>query len=373
MGPISLLSASALLLATLMSCATDDPGTQPQESKVYSISGRVVYGDTIPFVGLSVASGARVVLTDSSGRYEFDSLLPGTYIVKPESTEFDFEPVSRTVTIGSASVETQDFSAVTGAPTLEMILVPPGSFIMGKTTVKGEPSQASARPAHNVTLTRSFYMARYELTQKQYSQLMGPYPEVHTRGKNHPATNLTVVLLAEFCNKLSLAEGYQPACTIIGPEVRIDVTKSGYRFPTEAEWEYVCRAGTTTDTYYGDHRNEPKSVKDSIRAILGWYLRSSPAGPDGIPIMHEVGLIKPSPWGFYDIYGNAEELMADSFYEPYDSTNAVDPYVHLSNSTVVVRGGSVSHFGPSAAYDRYELSILLNAHPATIRPVRTKL
>ena len=364
---------STLVISSLVmiACASTDPATDPGDGLKFAIRGKVSHNDLSPFGGVLIGVGTRLDTTDANGEYAIDALPKGEYIVTPTIAGISFTPGSITVQIVDADVGSQNFvEAVAAAPKLELILVQPGTFVMGE----GDGSRTfSYSPAHTVHITRPFYMAKYELKQMEYSALMGPYPEARSEGDSFPATDLTMALLAEFCNRLSIAEGLDPACSIEGNEVTVDVTKSGYRFPTEAEWEYACRAGTTGETYYGPLITTPESARDSTARLQGWFRYQSTPPGDKLSRPHKVGLRDPSPWGFYDIYGNAEEFTADSWIDGYEAAEVSDPYRHIKNGTSAARGGGVDHGGPFGSHNKKEYPLNLRAAVATIRAVRTKL
>jgi formylglycine-generating enzyme required for sulfatase activity len=166
------------------------------------------------------------------------------------------------------------------------------------------------RESSQVTLTKPFWMAKTEVTQRQYQQLMSSNPS-RFKGDDLPVETVSWIDAMEFCRKLSeverqagrLPEGYE------------------YTLPTEAQWEYACRAGTT-----GDHAGNLDA--------MGWY--KSNAGEK----THPVGAKQPNAWGLYDMHGNVWEWCLD-FYDSgfYGKTTGVDPVNTGSGSLPVIRGG----------------------------------
>lgn len=116
---------------------------------------------------------------------------------------------------------------------------------------------------HNVTVS-NFYIGRYEVTQKQYEEVMGENPS-NFKGDNLPVENVSWYDAIDFCNKLSQNEGLTPVYTIDGDNVGWDRSANGYRLPTEAEWEYAARAGTTTPF------NTEDSISDEEANYYGHY------------------------------------------------------------------------------------------------------
>ncbi len=204
--------------------------------------------------------------------------------------------------------------------------IEPGTFMMG--TPESEPGQFLAEePQHQVTLTKGFYMGKYEVTQWQWQQVMGSQPwrsSVDSSDANDPAFNITWLEAEKFIEKLNASS-----------------TTHIFRFPTEAEWEYACRAGTTTRWSFGDDEWQ--------LADYAWYDQNS-----NMQQPHRVGLKLPNPWGLYDMHGNVVEYTSDWWgsYLPdaqVDPTGPTDPPLQpkFTDSPVqyrdyirVVRGGS---------------------------------
>ncbi len=172
------------------------------------------------------------------------------------------------------------------------------------------------KPAHNVTISQPFYMGAYEVTNAQYEKFDPSHRKL--RGKNgfSKADDEAVVFVnwpeaKSFCDWLSKKEGLP------------------YRLPTEAQWEYACRAGTKTYFWTGD--SLPKVFHKNVR-------RTSFDQPqDKVPL--NVGKTPPNPWGLYDMHGNVEEWCYD-WYGPYESSDQTDPVGRIVSDFKVTRGGS---------------------------------
>ncbi len=211
---------------------------------------------------------------------------------------------------------------------LELVLVPAGSFTMG--SPPDESGRGSAEVQHRVSLSRSVYLARTEVTQGAFEALMGFNP-ASNKNLALPVESVTWYDAIAFCNALSLRDGLEPAYSLQnlrknGESISsADVTfhgldSEGYRLPTEAEWEYACRAGTTA-ARYGD--------LDSV----AWH-----AGNSGSST-HAVGLKAANAWGLYDMLGNVWEWCWDG-HADY-AGDAVDPLgAGPGASHRVYRGGS---------------------------------
>jgi formylglycine-generating enzyme required for sulfatase activity len=187
---------------------------------------------------------------------------------------------------------------------MEFVLVPPGEFAMGSPRGEGGREVVEG-PQHEVRYTRGFYMGACEVTQEQYARVMGKNPSKHVAAR-HPVESVSWDDAVDFCARLS-----KEGCT--------------YRLPTEAEWEYACRAGGTTAYCYGD---DPKELGE-----YAWYLANAGEGT------RPVGLKLPNAWGMYDLHGNVWEWCQD-WYGGYERDLAEDPHGPADGTYRVVRGGS---------------------------------
>jgi len=168
-------------------------------------------------------------------------------------------------------------------------------------------------PQHQVTLTKSFYMGKFKVTQGQWQAVMGSNPSL-SKGLNLPVEAVSWNDCQTFIQKLN------------------QLGQGSFRLPTEAEWEYACRAGTTTRFYWGDDSNYSQIGQ------FAWY------GDNSNFQTHVVGLKLPNAWGLYDMRGNVFEWCQD-WYGNYPSSPQVDPTGVNHGSYKVVRGGG---YGVSA-------------------------
>jgi formylglycine-generating enzyme required for sulfatase activity len=196
-----------------------------------------------------------------------------------------------------------------------------GTFQMGSAS-GGDNDE---RPAHTVTV-KSFYMGKYEVTQKEWVEIMGSNPS-NFKGDTLPVENVSWHDAIEYCNKRSMREGLTPAYRGSGDSVTCDLSASGYRLPTEAEWEYAARGGAN-----GAYLTYTYSGSNSVDSV-GWYDNNSGNRT------HPVGTKQPNDVGLYDMSGNVWEWCWD-WYGNYPSGSQTDPVGPASGSSRVLRGGS---------------------------------
>lgn len=205
---------------------------------------------------------------------------------------------------------------------MEFIATPAGSFWMGASAPAAYDSE---KPQHKVTISKPFYLGRHEVTQAQWETVMGSNPYTLDRSNpyynlpgmkeritrpNHPAT-VSWNDAQEFIKRLNAREGH-----------------NRYRLPTEAEWEYAARAGTTTAYSFGDDSSD--------LGRYAWYGEDFASGGT-----HPIGQKLPNPWGLYDMHGNAWEWVQDWYSDSYYAQSpATDPKGPESGSQRAVRGGS---------------------------------
>lgn len=212
---------------------------------------------------------------------------------------------------------------------MKLVLIPPGTFMMGTAESEAQATAAalaSETPAHQVEITRPFLLGACEVTQAEFRQVMGRNPSHFSPegpGRERladqdtgrlPVESVTWSDAEEFCRRLSGSQGEHSARRV-------------YRLPTEAEWEYACRAGSATRWWYGD--------ADAELDACAWL---TPAAGNST---HPIGRKRANPWGLRDVYGNVFEWCSDWFAaDYYRHSPAQDPIGPATGVERVIRGGS---------------------------------
>ena len=231
-------------------------------------------------------------------------------MVQPTLQSFEFDVITVDAegqethrTRGQAQSFTEDLGNGIG---LDMVLVPGGSFVMGSPETEGE-SVGWERPQHLVKLS-PFFMGKYVVTQAQWLAV-SELPKVNHdldpncsafKGLKLPVERVSWWQAVEFCDRLSAATGRQ------------------YRLPTEAEWEYGCRAGTTTPFHFGETLTADLANYNGVALGKGWT-GSYGQGPKGVYRLRttDVGSFSPNAFGLYDTHGNVYEWCADHWHRHY--------------------------------------------------------
>lgn len=182
---------------------------------------------------------------------------------------------------------------------LEMVLVPSGRFIMG--SPETEFSRRGDEIQHEVIITKEFYLGKYEVTQEQWERVMGINPSLE-KGEGLPVTDISWEECVEFTKKIN------------------DTIKPGFRLPTEAEWEYACRAGSETAYAFGNNITKEQANFDGMRIT-------------------PVGKYEPNAFGLYDMHGNLWEWCSD-WAGPYEKSLVTDPKGPDTGIGCVLRGGT---------------------------------
>jgi formylglycine-generating enzyme required for sulfatase activity len=205
---------------------------------------------------------------------------------------------------------------IAGPDPARFALIQPGTFTMGSPPTEAD-RDSNEGPQTVVTLTRAYWISRYEVTQQEYLDLVGSNPSRNKGDLSRPVDTVSWIDATNYCDRLTESEraaGRLPS-------------GYAYRLPTEAEWEYACRAGSTTALYYGDDPGY------ALLADHAWYADNSNF------TTHPVGQKTPNAWGLYDIEGNVFEWCQDWYAGALPGGSVTDPQGPASGTGRVIRGG----------------------------------
>jgi formylglycine-generating enzyme required for sulfatase activity len=275
-------------------------GTSPWVRLSGKVTGTIAGVKTISISGPASAEALTTTVA-TNGAFDFPRVLPGEYKVHILPTTIS---ISEALVVGNRNMTNVEIAAPGTRDIVgEFVKIPPGEFMMGCSP--GDPQcTAFEFPVHRVGITRPFEIGRYEVTQAQWEALMGNNPS-QFKGRDHPVEKLNDWDVRDFITKLNaLRDGYR------------------YRLPTEAEWEYAARAGST-------------GINPGATDAIAWFQDTSG------DTTHPVGQKQPNAWGLYDVLGNVWELVQD-WYSPtyYDKSPALDPQGPTEGTRHSLRGGS---------------------------------
>lgn len=198
---------------------------------------------------------------------------------------------------------------------MKFVWLPPGTFRMG--SPPHEEQRGEDEGEHEVTLTRGFYLGVHPVTQAQWRAVMGSNPS-QFQGDDRPVERVSWKDCREYCNRLAAMDG------------------KPYRLPTEAEWEFACRAGTTTPFSFGKNISPEQVNYDGnypyFRGRKGLNRKETTS----------VGMFPPNDWGLHDMHGNVWEWCAD-WYASYPDATVDDPQGPIDREARVARGGAWFH------------------------------
>jgi len=272
---------------------------------------------TEPDVLMAYVDNVEIIVMES-GKYYSEAFINGGDI-DPYSVSADdcpSIPIQPTPTPVSISTDNLPQEITIDIPNLqadatplEMVLIPSGSFIMG--SPETEIDRDDDETQHPVTITKPFYLGKYEITNAQWNSMLNIKELLPAGNRNLPKVNITWDDSLAFIQQLNLTK------------------QRSFRLPTEAEWEYACRAGTTTSYYWGDNANDDEELnrKYAVYSCDGGGCESKKAGSK-----------LPNPCGIYDMSGNVSEWCLNWYY-PYPNILEVNPFGPPIGESHVARGG----------------------------------
>ena len=288
--------------------------------------GRITFFDAVlvmlyvlnPSVPLPV--DASILLGDVDGDERVtvdDAWLIATYLTDPSDPAVAWVRIGQPIdlSVGGTAQEVRAFP-LPGEVKMEFVWIEPGTFRMGSLASE-EDRQDDEGPVHRVTISKGFWLGKYEVTQGQWEAVMGYNPSRYTGDARRPVDSVSWYDVHEFIGRLNAAAG-----------------DSLYRLPTEAEWEYACRAGTTTRWSLGDDNGDD----ESLLSKYAWYGANRSSGTK------MVGGKLPNDWKLHDMHGNVWEWVQDWYGgNYYNSSPRVDPPGPTSGPGRVGRGGNFSN------------------------------
>ena len=275
-----------------------------------TLGGAAIVLLTVLGVMSPLKSAAQTYFFDKNGNYKIDDeelLILINYWAQGRDLPLLAVPTPTPTPVGPLQKIT---ITLPGDVPMTLVRISAGSFMMGSPDDEKDRG-SNEGPQHRVTITQDFHMGQSEVTQAQWEAVMGSNPaKNYGVGNDYPVYDVSWNDCQEFINKLN------------------ELGQGTFRLPTEAEWEYACRAGTTTRFYWGDDPSYSEIGK------YAWYRDNSGSKT------HGVGQKIPNQWGLYDMSGNLWEWCQDWYSDSYPNFDQVDPTGPLSGSSRVLRGGS---------------------------------
>ncbi|MBS4001470.1 MAG: SUMF1/EgtB/PvdO family nonheme iron enzyme [Desulfobulbaceae bacterium] len=326
---ITITIAVIAMTTLLTSCNDADPNVPSGDPEILSISPATAHiGDTVTITGNYLGFG----VSSASVKIGNNSFVGLNECVSWQTNQIKF----RVPDSASSGDVTVNFSFTSSnAVALKVIKYPPIEVveIVGKAFKMGSNSNSVDEfPEHVVTITKTLEVGKHEITQRQYSNMMRRNPSL-TADFRVPVYNVSWLNAVQFCNALSKAQNLDTAYRFVGENVLWNENSNGWRLPTEAEWEFLCRAGTEGDFAGTGVINE-----------MCWISDNSGLKP------HPAGSKSPNQFGLYDMHGNVWEWCWDWYLLDYYSTSPTnDPKGPDFGSRHVIRGGS---YNDGASYAR---------------------
>jgi len=296
--------------------------SQPVMESKLSQSGDRKEHQEIRYNGNKPLSGVGLALADGKSNSSNTKSKEGITTTSGQSAGTDSsgmgdpKPTNSNSNLRESGKDSTQPSKITNSIGMELAFIPKGKFLMGSLeTEQGHEKLES--PQHEVVISRNFFIGIYEVTQNEYLKVTGKNPsyfqeeKTNTDTSRYPVEQVSWNDAVEFCNQLSQL-----------PEER--KYKRNYRLPTEAEWEYCCRAGSTDLYSFGNN--------NSNTGDFGWFDNNSEK------MTHAVGKKKPNSWGLFDMHGNVFEWCSD-WLDGYKLSDNIDPIGPANGQSRIFRGG----------------------------------
>jgi len=355
------LIPSLLLCSVLMvGCADEDTVITPnfEVAPIDDLTASVTSPTTVT-LAWSAPSAAGTVAAGYLIRWRLDALDAGTWddatVIAdppPPSAPGDPDhtwvldlPAGEAVAFAVRYTQGSGVSELSNVVVVEMpespgevagcVYVPAGQFDMGSPAT--ELGRDQDESLHRVSLTRGFYLGRHEVSQLEYAEVMDQRPS-HHRGDSKPVEQVSFFDAVAYCNARSLRDGLTPSYAIDGQDVVWNPDADGWRLPTEAEWEYACRAGSETALAGG-----PLTV---LGCDLGYFIGQfglycgNDLEGEGNTGPFPLGQFRHNAWGFQDMHGNVSEWCWDWYVADLGTEDVVDPTGPSSGAVRVLRGGA---------------------------------
>jgi formylglycine-generating enzyme required for sulfatase activity len=270
-----------------------------------------VLGACAAVVGIVGACSSEPQGDSSTAKATPSSAAPGTRHPEPSSSSPDAWPFDaaeakrrQDEAARKLAVSVNRIADLGNGVTLPLVLIPPGEFDMGSPA--GEDGRSDNERLHRVTIAEPFWIGQCEVTQEQWRAVMGDNPS-NFKGDKNPVENVSWDMCKDFVGRLNARGG-----------------KGRFALPTEAQWEWACRAGSSARFSFGD--------RDGDLGEYAWYSSNSANAT------HPVGQKKPNAWGLYDLYGNVWEWLASPYSDRYDGSETRGADAGVGDR--VLRGGS---------------------------------
>ena len=379
-----------VIIASLMSVSCDKERktvTPPLPGTIEGVT-RTEAGDSLlSGVQVTTVPATSVVVTGAQGQFEIPDVPVGDYDIAGTKPGFEDATVSVSVSAGqtcSANISmTRIAPPVTGSccqldgtclvttegdcgwvwteagactpdpcEALDMVLAPADTFMMGSPAEEAGREPHETR--HQVTLTRPFLISPHEVTWAEWRMVMG-WGDSSLVNRSRPAEEMSWYDAMIYCNRRSALEGLDSVYVFsnrrhdgrhvyLASIPSVNWSGNGYRLPTEAEWEYACRAGSASAFWTGPIQDTECGADESLDRT-GWYCGNASG------ITHEIMSKQPNAWGLYDMHGNVQEWCWDAVNQDYGSGPVVDPHgilgmsayeVARSDAFIVARGGGAN-------------------------------